>query len=240
MEQAKLDELMEIIKNSNRIVFFSGAGVSVASGIPDFRGARGIYKEAPEEIVSHNYFMYNTKKFYDFYFDKMVYKNALPNECHKAVAYLNKKGKISGVVTQNIDSLDKIAGTNPVIEIHGTIWKNHCMKCHKYYELNDISKDKYICSCGGLIKPDVVLYGEDLNYSDIENAINLISSCDTLIVAGTSLVVYPAASFVNYFKGKKLVLINLGETQISNRADLFINGKVEEYLNIENLKKYNL
>lgn len=240
MDQNKLDELMEIIKKSNKIVFFSGAGVSVASGIPDFRGARGLYKEAPEEIVSHSYFINNTQKFYDFYFDKMVYKNAQPNDCHKAVAYLNQKGKISGVVTQNIDSLDKFAGTDPVIEIHGTIWKNHCMKCHKFYDLNDISKDNYKCSCGGIIKPDVVLYGEGLNYFDIENAISLISSCDTLIVAGTSLVVYPAASFVNYFKGNNLVLINLGETQISNKANLFINGKVEEYLNIDNLKKYNI
>lgn len=232
------EKLYEIIKNSKRIVFFGGAGVSVASGIPDFRGANGLYNKAPEEIISHHYFLENTKEFYEFYKDNLVFKNAKPNPCHEALAILEEKGYLKAIITQNIDGLHQMAGSKNVIELHGSIYRNYCMKCHKFYALEDITFDSIPrCSCGGIIKPDVVLYEEALNDDVIEKAIYEISNADTLIVAGTSLVVYPAASFVKFFRGRNLIVINLGNIAVSG-VNLKINGRVEDYLNPQNIKKY--
>lgn len=232
------EKLYEIIKNSKRIVFFGGAGVSVASGIPDFRGANGPYNKVPEEIISHHYFLENTKEFYEFYNDNLVFKNAKPNPCHEALAILEEKGYLKAIITQNIDGLHQMAGSKNVIELHGSIHRNYCMKCHKFYALEDITFDSIPrCSCGGIIKPDVVLYEEALNDDVIEKAIYEISNADTLIVAGTSLVVYPAASFVKFFRGRNLIVINLGNIAVSG-VNLKINGRVEDYLNPQNIKKY--
>lgn len=232
------EKLYEIIKNSKRIVFFGGAGVSVASGIPDFRGANGLYNKVPEEIISHHYFSENTKEFYEFYKDNLVFKNAKPNPCHEALAILEEKGYLKAIITQNIDGLHQMAGSKNVIELHGSIHRNYCMKCHKFYALEDITFDSIPrCSCGGIIKPDVVLYEEALNDDVIEKAIYEISNADTLIVAGTSLVVYPAASFVKFFRGRNLIVINLGNIAVSG-VNLKINGRVEDYLNPQNIKKY--
>ena len=241
MDNIKLDKLMNIIKESNNIVFFGGAGVSCASGIPDFRGENGLYKYSPEEIISHHFFINHTKEFFEFYFSKMVYPNALPNRCHKALAYLESCGKLKGIVTQNIDSLHQRAGSKNVCELHGSVMRNYCMKCHKFYSLSDLKLEGIPkCDCGGIIKPDVVLYEEGLDDKVINKSIKLISEADTLIVAGTSLVVYPAASFIRFFSGKNLVIINLSDTSFDNLATLEINGKVEEYLNIDNFKKYKI
>ncbi len=232
------EKLYEIIKNSKRIVFFGGAGVSVASGIPDFRGANGLYNKVHEEIISHHYFLENTKEFYEFYKDNLVFKNAKPNPCHEALAILEEKGYLKAIITQNIDGLHQMAGSKNVIELHGSIHRNYCMKCHKFYALEDITFDSIPrCSCGGIIKPDVVLYEEALNDDVIEKAIYEISNADTLIVAGTSLVVYPAASFVKFFRGRNLIVINLGNIAVSG-VNLKINGRVEDYLNPQNIKKY--
>ncbi len=237
MDQQKLEQLLNIIKNSKSIVTFTGAGVSTGSGIPDFRGAHGLYKYSPEEIVSHHFFMNNPKEFFEFYFNKMVYLNALPNEAHKAFAYLEEIGKQKGVITQNIDSLDYLAGTKNVCELHGSIKRNYCMKCHKFYSLGDLDLFGVPhCTCGGIIKPDVVLYEEELDNKVINKAIDLISNCDTLLICGTSLSVYPAASFIRFFRGKNLVVINLDKTNMKTNATLEINGRVEDYLNIKNLK----
>ena len=239
----KLETLMEIIKNSKNLVFFGGAGVSTASGIPDFRGANGLYNYTPEEIISHTFFKEHTKEFYEFYFSKMVYLNALPNECHKFLAALEYKKILKAVVTQNIDDLHQKAGSKNVYELHGSVVRNYCMKCNKFYSIYDkVFKDVDYsgvptCTCGGVIKPDVVLYEEPLDSNTINNAINAIASCDTLIVGGTSLVVYPAAGFIRFFRGKNLVVINLGELS-TIEADLTINGKIEDYLNMDNFNKY--
>lgn len=240
----KLEKLMEIIKNSSDIVFFGGAGVSTSSNIPDFRGSNGIYKYSPEEIISHSFFIRNTKEFFEFYFDKMVFKDALPNECHKFLKKLEDDNKIKAIITQNIDSLHQKAGSTNVIELHGSIFRNFCMNCGRFYDLNDnifkecMYKNIPMCECGGIVKPDVVLYEENLNEKDIIDAINYISNCDTLIIGGTSLVVYPAASFVRYFRGKNLIVINLGDKLRINDVDLYINARIEDYLNIENYEKY--
>ena len=169
----------------------------------------------------------------------LVFLDANENECHKAIAYLEKVGKVEAVVTQNIDGLHQKAGSKKVIELHGSIHRNHCMKCHKFYDIKDMNFTPIpYCSCGGIIKPDVVLYEESLNEEDITNTIRAISSCDTLIVIGTSLSVYPAASFIDFFRGKHLVVINLGQTRNRVDAELIIDGKVEDYLNMENIRKY--
>lgn len=232
-----LEKLSQIIESSDNIVFFGGAGVSTASGIPDFRGSHGLYNYTPEEIISHHFFMNHTKEFYDFYCTKMLYPEAKPNACHYFLTKLEQIGKLKAIVTQNIDGLHQKAGSKKVIEIHGTVSDNHCMRCGKYYPLDELDLQKnYFCDCGGIIKPDVVLYEEALNSEKIREAINYISKAKTLIVAGTSLVVYPAASFVRYFNGQNLVIINLGVTNLDSRAGLVINGKVEEYLNLEKIK----
>ena len=211
----KIQKLKEIINTSKKIVIFSGAGLSTNSGIPDFRSADGLYNQktnymvTPEEIISHSFFMSNTKEFYSFYFDKMIYPNALPNLAHKYFADLEKKGKKVTVITQNIDDLHQMAGSSDVIELHGSVKRNYCMKCRKFYTLESIyKKDVPYCDCGGIIKPDVVLYEEGLNQIDITRAIYEIQTCDTIIVVGTSLTVYPAASFVRYYRGDNLILLN--------------------------------
>ena len=227
-----IERLKEAIKDAKKIVIFSGAGLSTNSGIPDFRSANGIYNAklksqfSPEEIISHSFFYAHTEDFYEFYFDKMVYKDAKPNSAHKYFAELEKDKEVI-VVTQNIDGLHQMAGSTNVIELHGSIMRNYCTSCNKFYSLNDLSCHGIPrCTCGGIIKPDVVLYEEGLNENDIERALNAISTCDLMIVVGTSLVVYPAAGFVRYFRGKNLVLLNKSETQYDNAADIVIHDDV--------------
>ena len=234
-----LAKLKEIIEKSKKIVIFSGAGLSTNSGIPDFRSADGLYNQKtksnirPEEIISHSFFMSNPSEFYQFYFSKMVYLNAKPNLAHKYFAKLEEEGKVLAVVTQNIDNLHQEAGSKKVYELHGSIMRNYCMKCHKFYSLKDIFNENYEvprCSCGGIIKPDVVLYEEGLNDEVVSNALYAISEADTIIVTGTSLTVYPAAGLINYFNGNDLVLINKSETPYDNAASLVINDAIGETL----------
>ena len=231
---SEIAKLKQIINESENIVFFTGAGISVPSGIPDFRSADGLYTNdlRAETIISHSYFMSHPKEFYQFYKDKMVYEDALPNIAHKWIAELEDSGKSKGVITQNIDGLHLMAGRKNVIEIHGTIYKNHCMKCHKSYALKDILKDEIpLCDCGGIIKPDVVLYEEALEYKDIVKAISMIEKADTLIIIGTSLSVYPAAGFINYFNGKHLIVLNKGEIYTNIKDALIINDDIINIVN---------
>ncbi len=222
------ERFAEIVGDSSRIVFFGGAGVSTESGIPDFRGENGLYGLVPEDIISHGYFNSNTKEFYEFYKDKMLYPSALPNNTHKALALLEKQGKLSAVITQNIDGLHQAAGSKNVLELHGSVHRNYCEKCHAFYGMEHILNSEGVpaCTCGGVIKPDVVLYGEPLDGSTMYAAIRAISKCDTLIVGGTSLAVYPAAGLINYFCGKYLVLINKTPTPADSMADLVIHSSL--------------
>ena len=226
-----MNNLQEIIDDSEKIVFFGGAGVSTESGIPDFRSVDGLYNQKydypPETIISHGFFVRNSEEFYRFYRDRMVYPNAKPNAAHKKLAELEECGKLAAVVTQNIDGLHGAAGSKNVIELHGSIHRNYCTKCGKFYPLSAITESAGVpkCGCGGTIKPDVVLYEESLNDEDIERAISAISAADTLIIGGTSLVVYPAAGLVRYFKGKHLVVINKSEINTDN-AELVINDSI--------------
>ena len=235
----KIQELTNIIKNSKNIVFFGGAGVSTESGIPDFRSADGLYsskydrKFSPEEILSHNFFYSHTNDFYKFYKDKMIYTKAKPNPAHIVLAQLEKMGKLKAIITQNIDGLHQMAGSKNVFELHGSVYRNYCTNCYRSYDLDYIIKSKDIpkCeSCGGIIKPDVVLYGEPLDNDVINGALNAIKNADTLIIGGTSLVVYPAAGFVDYFRGKNLILINKSSTQYDNKANLVINDSIGKVL----------
>lgn len=228
--------LQEIINESKRIVFFGGAGVSTESGIPDFRSRDGLYNQKydvpPEEILSHSYFVKNTEKFYDFYREKMIFLSAKPNKAHLKLAELEEAGKLSAVVTQNIDGLHTAAGSKRVYELHGSVHRNICQKCGRVFDAKYILSTSGIpkCECGGIIKPDVVLYEEALSDDCVSGAIAAISNADTLIIAGTSLTVYPAAGFINYFKGKYLVLINRDPTPMDKNADLCIKGSVGEVL----------
>lgn len=230
--QKKIELLQTYINNSNNIVFFGGAGVSTESGIKDFRSKDGLYNEKykypPEQILSHSFFYKNTKEFYKFYRDKLNCLNVLPNICHKYLVKLEREGKLKAIITQNIDNLHQKAGSTNVIELHGTIYKNYCDKCHKFYPPEYIwnTKDIPKCNCGGIIKPNVVLYEEPLNEFDILKAINYIKNSDLLIIAGTSLTVYPAASYISYFQGKHLVIINKDKTPGDNIADLVINDNI--------------
>lgn len=232
------EELKQMIKESNNIVFFGGAGVSTESNIPDFRSENGIYKEKKypyqaEIMLSHNFYLTHTKEFYDFYFNEMIYENALPNEAHKALARLEQKGKLKAVITQNIDGLHQLAGSKKVYELHGSVHRNYCTRCHKFYDLNDMLKQKEnvpVCTCGGIIKPDVVLYGEGLNDSTVNGAVEAIQKADMLIVGGTSLVVYPAAGLLQYFRGKYLVLINRDKTDMDHIANLCIHDSIGKVL----------
>lgn len=229
-------DLQEILDDSHRVVFFGGAGVSTESGIPDFRSVDGLYNQKydypPEEILSHTFFMRHTKAFHDFYRDKMLCLTAKPNKAHLKLAEMEKAGLLSSVITQNIDGLHTAAGSKKVLELHGSVHRNYCMDCGKFYTAEDILNSTGVpkCSCGGTIKPDVVLYEEGLDDATVTEAVREISSCDTLIIAGTSLTVYPAAGMVRYFKGKHLVLINRDETSMDSACDLVIHSKVGETL----------
>ncbi len=231
----EIKKLREIIDNSKHLVFFGGAGVSTASNIPDFRSATGIYNESYgniriETIISHSFFMSHPDIFYEVYKDKLCFKDAEPNFCHKVLAKLEELGILKAVITQNIDNLHQKAGSKKVIELHGSTYRNYCMKCHKFYDIDYVLNSKGVpyCDCGGMVKPDVVLYEEALNYDDITHAINEISKADTLIIGGTSLSVYPAASFIEYFRGKTLVIINKSRTFLDTKADLLINDNISE------------
>lgn len=230
-----IERLKKLVEESNNIVFFGGAGVSTESGIPDFRSKDGLYnqkyKYSPETILSHSFFLNNTKEFYDFYREKMNSLKYEPNITHRKLAELEEKGKLKAVITQNIDGLHQKAGSKKVLELHGSVLRNYCMKCNKFYDADFVFKRKDIpkCNCGGIIKPDVVLYQEPLDYDVFEEAVEKISNADLLIVAGTSLTVNPACSLIQYFNGKSLVLINRDATPYDNRADLLIReslGKV--------------
>lgn len=234
-------DLQEIIDKSRKIVFFGGAGVSTESGIPDFRSVDGLYnqkyKYPPEQILSHTFFVNKTEEFFDFYRDKMICPNAKPNTAHKVLAKMEKIGKLSAIVTQNIDGLHTMAGSKKVLELHGCVNRNYCQKCRKMFDAGFILKSKGIphCECGGIIKPDVVLYEESLDNDVVSEAVREIRSCDTLIVAGTSLTVYPAAGMINYFRGGNLVLINRDSTPYDSQAGLVIHKKVGEVLGKINL-----
>lgn len=233
----RIEELQKIIDESQNIVFFGGAGVSTESGIPDFRSQDGLYnqkyKYPPERIVSHSFFRAKTEEFYEFYKDKMIFPEAKPNAAHLKLAELEKAGKLSAVITQNIDGLHQMAGSKNVLELHGSIHRNYCQRCGKFYAVDYIMNSEGIpkCEeCGGLIKPDVVLYEEGLDARVTDAAVRAIASADTLIIGGTSLIVYPAASYINYFRGRNLVVINKSDTARSVNATLVINDPIGEVL----------
>lgn len=227
-----IETFVKWISESDNIVFFGGAGVSTESGIPDFRSPDGLYnqkyKYPPETIISHSFYLRNPEEFYRFYKDKMIYPEAEPSITHKALAKLEKEGKLKGVITQNIDGLHQKAGSKNVIELHGSVLRNYCSRCHKFYGVDKILESDGIprCDCGGIIKPDVVLYEEGLNEADIDNAVKLIKEADILIVGGTSLGVYPAAGLINYYTKDKLILVNKTATPYDQRADLLIRDEL--------------
>lgn len=236
MYEAEIAKLQEIIDDSENIVFFGGAGVSTESGIPDFRSADGIYHQqyrySPEQIVSHSFFVRNTEAFYEFYKDKMMFLEAKPNAAHLKLAQLEAEGKVKAVITQNIDGLHQAAGSKTVWELHGSIHRNYCQKCGKFYDASYVKHADGVprCECGGLIKPDVVLYEEGLDPGVIDHSIRAIREADTLIIGGTSLVVYPAAGFIDYFRGKHLVVINKSATAKEVRAELTIAAPIGEVM----------
>ncbi|WP_050608406.1 NAD-dependent protein deacylase [Clostridium niameyense] len=231
-----LKELKDIIDNSNNIVFFGGAGVSTESNIPDFRSNKGLYKTKnnysypPEVMLSHSFFEEHTREFYEFYKKKLVFKDAKPNLAHLALAKLEQQGKLKAIITQNIDGLHQKAGSKNVLELHGSVYRNYCVDCNKSYDLEYVLNNKESipkCSvCGGLVKPDVVLYEEALNMNTIYDSIKYVQNADVFIVGGTSLVVYPAANLVNYYNGKKLILINKGITSYDEQANLVIHDSI--------------
>ena len=229
-------QLKSWIEESGNIVFFGGAGVSTESGILDFRSQDGLYHQQydypPEEILSHSFYMKNPEEFYRFYRNKMLAPGAKPNKAHLALAKLEREGRLKAVITQNIDGLHQAAGSREVLELHGSVHRNHCLRCGKFYGLEAIENSSGIprCSCGGMIKPDVVLYEEGLDMDVLNRAVNYISRADVLIVGGTSLTVYPAAGLIDYYRGHKLVLINRDATALDSRADLVISGKIGEVL----------
>ena len=220
--------LQDMIDDSRRIVFFGGAGVSTESGIPDFRSADGLYNQKyaypPEQIVSHSFFMRHTEEFYRFYRDRMIFPDAKPNAAHLKLAELERAGKLSCVITQNIDGLHQAAGSRNVIELHGSVHRNHCMSCGKKYPLSAVTESTGIprCSCGGVIKPDVVLYEESLDDGDLTRAMTEISEADMMMIGGTSLAVYPAAGLVRFFRGRHLAVINKSAISADSTAELVI------------------
>ena len=232
----KIVKLQELIDQHDNIVFFGGAGVSTESGIPNFRSQDGLYHQKydfpPETILSHTFFLNHPEEFYKFYRDKLIVKGVKPNKAHIALAKLEEKGKLKAVITQNIDGLHQMAGSKNVLELHGSTLRNYCMDCGKSYDIDYIENSKGVpkCECGGIIKPDVVLYEEGLDDKTVNGAVNAIANADTLIIAGTSLTVYPAAGMVRYFKGNKLVLINRDATPMDSAADLVFHEKVGELL----------
>ncbi|MDO4789087.1 MAG: NAD-dependent protein deacylase [Johnsonella sp.] len=236
MQEEKISELRKWIEESDNIVFFGGAGVSTESNIPDFRSQDGLYHRQydypPETILSHSFFKQNTEEFYRFYRDKMIYKDAKPNSAHFALAKLEREGKLKAVITQNIDGLHQMAGSREVLELHGSVLRNYCIKCKKRYGVERILSSKGIplCECKGLIRPDVVLYEEGLDSDVMARSLRYIREADMLIVGGTSLIVYPAAGFIDYYKGKKLVLINKSETAADCKVDLLIHESIGRVL----------
>ena len=231
------EELRKIVDESKSIVFFGGAGVSTESGIPDFRSTDGLYAQKwrypPEEIISHGFFLHDTKEFYRFYREKMLFPDAKPNRAHLALAALERAGKLTAVVTQNIDGLHQAAGSKRVYELHGSVHRNYCMSCGAAYPLDFILSSEGVprCpKCGGLIKPDVVLYGESLDESTIDGAVRAIEKADMLIVGGTSLAVYPAAGLLSYFRGRKIVVINKSPTHFDRSANLLLAAPIGEVL----------
>ncbi len=237
MSKDKIAQLKEIIDGTDNLVFFGGAGVSTESGIPDFRSTDGLYnmkyKYPPETIVSHTFFIRRTEEFYEFYKDKMMALDAKPNKAHLKLAQWEAEGKCKAVITQNIDGLHQMAGSKNVLELHGSIHRNYCTKCGKFFDASYVknSKGVPVCDeCGGLIKPDVVLYEEGLDSDVINKTVYYISHADVLIIGGTSLAVYPAAGLIDYFKGKHLILINMSATPRDNEADLVINDSIGQVL----------
>ena len=232
----KWQQLKEWIQESQYIVFFGGAGVSTESKIPDFRSEDGLYRQKykypPETIISHSFYMKNTEEFYCFYKDRMIYKEAVPNDAHRTLAKLEQEGKVKVVITQNIDGLHQAAGSREVLELHGSVHRNYCTRCGEFYTLEDVMAADGVprCSCGGIIKPDVVLYEEGLDQKTLQKAVMYIRQAEVLIIGGTSLTVYPAAGLIDYYQGNRLVLINKSVTPMDSRADLVISGKIGEVL----------
>ena len=239
----KIEQLQQMIDRSENIVFFGGAGVSTESGIPDFRSVDGLYHQnydyPPETIISHSFFVAHPEEFYKFYKEKMLILNAQPNAAHRKLAELERCGKLAGVITQNIDGLHQAAGSKRVLELHGSVHRNYCMKCGKFYDAAYIRDAVGIpwCTCGGMIKPDVVLYEESLDGDTLEQSVEMISHGDMLIIGGTSLVVYPAAGLLRYYRGNRLVVINKSPTPMDAKADLLISGKIGEVLGRINCSK---
>lgn len=235
-QMTQCEQLKEWIEQSDNIVFFGGAGVSTESNIPDFRSVDGLYNQQydypPETILSHSFFIQNTEEFYRFYRNKMIIENAEPNDAHIALANLEKQGKLKAVITQNIDGLHQKAGSREVLELHGSVHRNYCMNCRTFYPLDEITSQKGVpvCSCGGTIKPDVVLYEEGLDSYVLEKSISYIKNADVLIIGGTSLAVYPAAGLIDYYQGDKLVLINKSKTSRNAHANLEINDSIGKTL----------
>ena len=230
------ETLKQWLSESENIVFFGGAGVSTESKIPDFRSTDGLYNQQyaypPETILSHTFYMGRPEEFYRFYRNKMLFPDAEPNRAHKALAKLEQEGRLRAVITQNIDGLHQKAGSREVLELHGSVLRNYCTKCGKFYGLEAVLESEGVprCTCGGIIKPDVVLYEEGLDQHTLQKAVYYISNADVLIIGGTSLTVYPAAGLIDYYGGKKLVLINKSVTPMDSRADLVISGPIGEIL----------
>lgn len=236
MDENKLQELKKVIEESNNIVFFGGAGVSTESGIPDFRSVDGLYHQKydypPETILSHTFFVSQTKQFYDFYRDKMLFLEAQPGIAHLTLARWEQEGKLKAVITQNIDGLHQKAGSKKVLELHGSVLRNYCETCGNFYDVDSIVNSEGIpqCKCGGRVKPDVVLYEEGLDDGILQEAVDYISKAEVLIIGGTSLAVYPAAGLIDYYKGRHLILINKTQTARDIKADLAIEGSIGEVL----------
>lgn len=232
----KLETLRQWIAESHNIVFFGGAGVSTESGIPDFRSVDGLYNQQyaypPETIISHSFYVRYPEEFYRFYKDRMLFADAKPNAAHRALAKLEADGRLKAVITQNIDGLHQMAGSREVLELHGSVHRNYCTRCGKFYSLDDVIRSEGVprCDCGGTVKPDVVLYEEGLDSNTLEKSVRYIRQADMLIIGGTSLVVYPAAGLIDYYHGSKLVLINKDATARDSQADLVINGRIGEVL----------
>lgn len=230
----EVGQLKEWIAGSDNIVFFGGAGVSTESGIPDFRSVDGLYNQQydypPETIISHSFYRRNPEEFYRFYKNRMLFPGAKPNAAHLALARLEAQGKLQAVITQNIDGLHQAAGSREVMELHGSVHRNYCTRCGQFYSLEDIMQMDGVphCSCGGIIKPDVVLYEEGLDQGILQKSVAYIRHADVLVIGGTSLTVYPAAGLIDYYQGDKLVLINKSVTPMDSRADLVISGKIGE------------
>lgn len=239
VREDKINQLKELIAESNNIVFLGGAGVSTESGIPDFRSGAGIYntesgtKYRPIDIIAHDFFLEHTEDFYDFYKRKLIYPDARPNKAHKALVRLERQGKLKAIITQNIDNLHQEAGSKCVIELHGSVFRNYCMDCGKKFNIEYIAEQNDVphCNkCGGIIRPDIVLYEENLDHQNVDNAIKAVKKCDLMIIAGTSLTVYPAATFAQFLKHDRIVIINKSSTYLDLKALLTIHDNVGEVL----------